>query len=263
MDPVTAPRLTDLTERAWQLVAEREEHLRALDNAVERVPGPSPVRALQEVVEKMPLALSVETASVRIRDADEEGQLHLVAISGAPSSDSRRLAHTPLSIARARTVLAVGSSHSLARGLGLTWLHGVWLESGGTPIGLVLVGTRTERRPSDDELERLHAVGAALAERLGGLNRSMRSVRALTLELGRVLDARDPDVGRIGDLRPRERAVLDLYADGYSTAEIAEMLVISPHTVRTHVKLAMRRLGLHKRSEATELVREHRVLQLL
>jgi DNA-binding CsgD family transcriptional regulator len=41
------------------------------------------------------------------------------------------------------------------------------------------------------------------------------------------------------------------------------LLVISPHTVRTHLKLAYRRLGVHSREEATELVRRDQLLTLL
>ncbi len=64
-------------------------------------------------------------------------------------------------------------------------------------------------------------------------------------------------------LRPRERAILELYADGLSTANIADLLVISPHTVRTHVKLALRRLGVHSREEAATMVRGDQLAELL
>jgi DNA-binding CsgD family transcriptional regulator len=39
--------------------------------------------------------------------------------------------------------------------------------------------------------------------------------------------------------------------------------VISPHTVRTHIKLAFRRLGIHSRAEAAELVRANQLTALL
>jgi DNA-binding CsgD family transcriptional regulator len=45
--------------------------------------------------------------------------------------------------------------------------------------------------------------------------------------------------------------------------EIAGTLVISPHTVRTHIKLAFRRLGIHSREEAVALVQENNVTALL
>jgi DNA-binding NarL/FixJ family response regulator len=58
----------------------------------------------------------------------------------------------------------------------------------------------------------------------------------------------------VNRLRPRELAILRLYADGFQTRQIAELLVLSPHTVRTHVRNALRRLGVSSRSEAVELL---------
>jgi ribose transport system substrate-binding protein len=43
----------------------------------------------------------------------------------------------------------------------------------------------------------------------------------------------------------------------------AEVLVISPLTVRTHVKLAFKRLDIHSREEAVEIVRRDQLLTLL
>ena len=43
-------------------------------------------------------------------------------------------------------------------------------------------------------------------------------------------------------LTSREREILGLLSDGYSTDEVAEKLSLSAHTVRTHVKNAMRKL---------------------
>ena len=74
---------------------------------------------------------------------------------------------------------------------------------------------------------------------------------------------RSPSEGPVAALRPRERIVLGLYAEGLGANEIARLLVLSPHTVRTHVKNAFRRLGVHSREEATELVREHEVGRLV
>jgi DNA-binding CsgD family transcriptional regulator len=64
-------------------------------------------------------------------------------------------------------------------------------------------------------------------------------------------------------LRPRELVILTLYVDGLSAQEIADLFVISTHTVRTHIKNAYRRLGVHSREEAEELVRTQRVLELV
>ena len=51
-------------------------------------------------------------------------------------------------------------------------------------------------------------------------------------------------------LTPRESEMLMLLADGLSGAEIAEQLVLSPATVRTHIQNAMAKLGTHTRGQA-------------
>jgi pimeloyl-ACP methyl ester carboxylesterase/DNA-binding CsgD family transcriptional regulator len=54
----------------------------------------------------------------------------------------------------------------------------------------------------------------------------------------------------IDELSAREREVLRLVAEGLGDAEIAERLVLSPHTVHRHVANIRRKLGLHSRSAA-------------
>ncbi|MCD2099799.1 helix-turn-helix transcriptional regulator [Rhodococcus rhodochrous] len=51
-------------------------------------------------------------------------------------------------------------------------------------------------------------------------------------------------------LTAREREVFALVVRGASNAEIAEELVISIFTVKTHVKKILRKLGAANRSEA-------------
>ncbi|MFA9429873.1 response regulator [Egicoccus sp. AB-alg2] len=55
---------------------------------------------------------------------------------------------------------------------------------------------------------------------------------------------------RGGLLTPREREVLRLLAEGASTEDIAARLVISPHTVRNHVRHIIEKLGVHTKLEA-------------
>jgi DNA-binding NarL/FixJ family response regulator len=50
-------------------------------------------------------------------------------------------------------------------------------------------------------------------------------------------------------LTDREREVLALVAAGLSNEEIAERLVVSPHTAKTHVNRAMTKLGAHDRAQ--------------
>jgi DNA-binding NarL/FixJ family response regulator len=49
-------------------------------------------------------------------------------------------------------------------------------------------------------------------------------------------------------LSPREREVVQLLANGFTGAEIAEQLVLSPDTVRTHIRNAMERCRAQTRS---------------
>ena len=51
-------------------------------------------------------------------------------------------------------------------------------------------------------------------------------------------------------LTPRERELLKLLVDGLDQAAIAEKLVISPHTVATHIQRILLKLGVHSRAQA-------------
>jgi DNA-binding NarL/FixJ family response regulator len=48
----------------------------------------------------------------------------------------------------------------------------------------------------------------------------------------------------------REREVLQLLADGRTVAEIAGVMSLSAHTVRNHIRRAMKHLGVHTRLDA-------------
>jgi DNA-binding CsgD family transcriptional regulator len=71
-----------------------------------------------------------------------------------------------------------------------------------------------------------------------------------------------PEPGATGERRPsltrREREILGLLAEGMSGAEIAAKLVLSPETVRTHVRNAMGKLGASTRSQAVVLAMQRR-----
>jgi DNA-binding NarL/FixJ family response regulator len=54
---------------------------------------------------------------------------------------------------------------------------------------------------------------------------------------------------RLGDLTGREREILGWVATGRSNGEIADELVVSPDTVRTHVSRAMVKLGARDRAQ--------------
>lgn len=58
-------------------------------------------------------------------------------------------------------------------------------------------------------------------------------------------------------LTPREREVLTVLARGNSTREIAELLTISPNTVRNHIQNILNKLQVHSRLEAVTLAIRH------
>jgi NarL family two-component system response regulator LiaR len=60
-----------------------------------------------------------------------------------------------------------------------------------------------------------------------------------------------PEIGH--DLTPREREVLALLVEGLNNPQIAERLVISVTTVRSHVSSILSKLGVSNRAEAITL----------
>jgi DNA-binding NarL/FixJ family response regulator len=49
---------------------------------------------------------------------------------------------------------------------------------------------------------------------------------------------------------PRQRQILQMFADGHSTDEAAKRLGLSAETVRTHAKATLPRLGARDRAHA-------------
>lgn len=221
--------------------------------------------SLALVARKLPVAVSVETVGIRLRDSDAEGELHVAAVEGHAPSDRLALVFTKQTIAQARSIFVLGHRHSFGRALGVRWLHGEWLKHEGEPLGTITVGSRTERRPSEKELSLLASLAEALSKQLRGADRRANTLEAISRRVAREsvcsLDEAPERVRSL--LRPRELVILTLYADGLSAQEIADLFVISAHTVRTHIKNAYRRLGVHSREEAETLIRTQRVLELV
>jgi DNA-binding NarL/FixJ family response regulator len=94
---------------------------------------------------------------------------------------------------------------------------------------------------------------AAMSESTVGLAELLRSVlevRARRLVAEFAARAREPrPAPELGQLTDREREVMGLVAAGLSNDEIAERLVVSPATAKTHVSRAMVKLGARDRAQ--------------
>lgn len=84
--------------------------------------------------------------------------------------------------------------------------------------------------------------------------------------LGRLIKRRreqDQAFRSISRLTRREKEVLALLADGSDNEAIAEALVISPQTARTHIQNILGKLGVHSRLEAAAFVVQNGILREL
>lgn len=63
-----------------------------------------------------------------------------------------------------------------------------------------------------------------------------------------------------GGLTPREREITALLADGCDGREIAERLVLSPETVRTHIRNAMERTNARTRAHLIAIALRERLI---
>src|SRR3954449_11614502 len=86
--------------------------------------------------------------------------------------------------------------------------------------------------------------------------------RRLTMRLVDSMRRTRPDGAGIRPVRspltPREWEVLDLLCAGQSTDDIADALVLSAETVRSHIKNLLRKLGVRSRQAAVEEARKLR-----
>lgn len=53
-------------------------------------------------------------------------------------------------------------------------------------------------------------------------------------------------------LTPRQRQILEVFAQGFSLDEVALRLYLAPETIRWHVKRACYALGVHSRHDAIQ-----------
>ena len=107
--------------------------------------------------------------------------------------------------------------------------------------------------PADDLLAAIRVVAG------GDAMLAPSVTRRLIVEFAR----RVPNVAaaeQIQALSPREHEVLQLVAQGLTNSEIANVLVVTPATVKTHVARLLEKLGVRDRVQATALAYEAGVM---
>jgi DNA-binding NarL/FixJ family response regulator len=98
------------------------------------------------------------------------------------------------------------------------------------------------------DTEPVDLLAAVRAVAQGDALLSPRITRRLIEEFA--LRAREPETaGELDELTPRERETLQLVAAGLSNEEIAERLVVSPYTAKSHVSRTMVKLGARDRAQ--------------
>jgi RNA polymerase sigma factor (sigma-70 family) len=80
--------------------------------------------------------------------------------------------------------------------------------------------------------------------------------RRLISEFAGRAERTPPALRALEELTPRETQVLELIAEGLSNLEIAERLVVTEETVKTHVSRVLGKLGLRDRTQAVVLAYE-------
>lgn len=66
---------------------------------------------------------------------------------------------------------------------------------------------------------------------------------------------------RVASLTPREREILAMLGSGVTTSDVAARLVVSEHTVTTHIRNTLAKLGVSSRLEAVAMARRAGVMR--
>jgi len=140
------------------------------------------------------------------------------------------------------------------------------------PDQLVVVLTSTGEAEFGQLALRAGAVGFlskdvdidALPRALRGVMRGEAAIsREMTRRLVRWVDGQASSGSGLrpikSPLTTREWEVIDLLESDRSPAYVADMLVVSPETVRSHIKNIMRKLDVHSRAEAVAAAKRLRV----
>jgi DNA-binding NarL/FixJ family response regulator len=116
-------------------------------------------------------------------------------------------------------------------------------------LGIVAHGGLPDRHAATAALQ---AGATAYVARTAEAREMARAIRA-ALEHERFVDPAVPPKGGRGRLTRRQRQILQLLADGKSTAVTARELSVSEETVKTHTRNALARLGARNRAHGVAI----------
>jgi len=116
-------------------------------------------------------------------------------------------------------------------------------------LGIVAHGDLAERHHATAAMQ---AGAIAYVARTAGAEEMAKAAWA-ALNQERFVDPAVPPSGSRGKLTRRQREILQLLADGGSTAFAARELDLSEETVKTHTKNALARLGAKNRTHAVAI----------
>jgi DNA-binding NarL/FixJ family response regulator len=114
-------------------------------------------------------------------------------------------------------------------------------------LGIVALGGAMQRHPARGALE---AGASAYVGKRSAPGALLDAVTAAA-ELESFVDPAADDNGSA--ITRRQREVLQLFADGLSTGDVATRLGLSEETIRTHAKASLARLGARDRSHAVAI----------
>lgn len=116
-------------------------------------------------------------------------------------------------------------------------------------LGIVAHGELPERHLASAALQ---AGASSYVSRTAGPQELRQAIDAAVAQ-ERFVDPAVPPKGSRGKLTRRQREILQLLADGESTAFAARELDLSEETVKTHTKYALARLGARNRTHAVAI----------
>lgn len=116
-------------------------------------------------------------------------------------------------------------------------------------LGIVAHGPRPDQWTAADALDAGATCFVAKSSPTDALERAVDAAA----ESEAFIDPAAADGAAAASLTRRQREILQLYADGLSTEDVADQLERSMETVRTHTKAALSRLGARDRAHAVAI----------